>query len=159
MVSIRLGPFQKFRKRTCLSQRAGMSYPLLFQPCFRQHIFRIHISDHSQKARRGAPFKRHESVNLVREYIACMDEVTQLHSIYEQKLDFLSKLRKDCEVIQNSSGPDTFGDQNQASTTGNDCEPSKTMTEQVDWAVDQLKANHEGLPRTLTDLRNSLDDV
>ena len=90
-----------------------------------------------------------------------MDEVTQLYSIYEQKLNFLSKLRKDCVNWANSANFGTFRDQSQGSTVGNDSddESSKTMIEQVDWAVDQLKTNHEGLPRTLTDLRNSLDDV
>lgn len=33
------------------------------------------------------------------------------------------------------------------------------MTQQVDWAMALLKTNHELLPRILSDLRNSLDDV
>lgn len=88
-----------------------------------------------------------------------MDEITQLYSIYEQKLDFLSKLRKDCEIIEKSTRPLITAAQSQSSAGETESEPCKTMTEQVDWAVDQLTSNHNGLPRTLTDLRNSLDDV
>ena len=33
------------------------------------------------------------------------------------------------------------------------------MTEQIDWAVNQLRSNHEGLPRTLNDPSFALDDV
>ena len=88
-----------------------------------------------------------------------MDEITQLYSIYEQKLDFLSKLRRDCEIIEKSTQPPITAAQSQSSAGETASEPCKTMTEQVDWAVDQLTSNHNGLPRTLTDLRNSLDDV
>lgn len=36
---------------------------------------------------------------------------------------------------------------------------AKTMTEQIDWAVDQLRSNHKGLLCIIDDLRDSLDDI
>ncbi len=85
-------------------------------------------------------------MNLVREYVACMDEISQIYSIYEQKLDFLDRLRKNCGLLE---------DEHNVASAGQ----KKAMIEQIDWAVNQLRSNHEGLPRTLHDLRNSLDDV
>ena len=97
-------------------------------------------------------------MNLVREYVVCMDEMSQIYSIYEQKLEFLEKFRKDCEMFLEKEP--------NAATTGLTTSlhegfgnTGKAMAEQIDWAIDLLRSNHEGLPRTLNDLRNSLDDV
>lgn len=79
-----------------------------------------------------------------------MDEISQVYKIYEQKLEFLERLRKNRELLEQ---------QPQAAMTrihkglGNN---SQTMTEQMDWAVDRLGSNHEGFSRALNDLRNSL---
>ena len=92
-------------------------------------------------------------MNLVREYVACMDEISQIYSIYEQKLEFLKKLGGTCRVFESEQNQARAVQREEPGITG------KTMTEQIDWAVSTLRSNHEGLPRTLKDLRNSLDDV
>ncbi len=82
-----------------------------------------------------------------------MDEISQIYSIYEQKLDFLDRLRKNCELLEDKHNVASTGLNQEFGNTG------RAMVEQIDWAVNKLRSNHEGLPRTLHDLRNSLDDV
>lgn len=38
-------------------------------------------------------------MKLVREYVACMDELSQIYSISEQKIEYLRKLNVDCEAL------------------------------------------------------------
>ncbi|KAL8994979.1 MAG: hypothetical protein Q9169_005198 [Polycauliona sp. 2 TL-2023] len=47
------------------------------------------------RSRQTNKFQRNDSVNLVREYLSCIDEVSQLLSISQRKIDFLNKLKKD----------------------------------------------------------------
>ena len=89
----------------------------------------------------------------MREYVACMDKVSQIYSIYEHELEFLEKLRKDCKFLEIKPQADMTKLHNGDGNTG------KSTTEQTDWAADQRRSSHEGLPRTYNDLRNLLDDV
>ena len=41
-------------------------------------------------------------MKLVREYVACMDELSQIYSISEQKIEYLRKLNVDCEGSGNT---------------------------------------------------------
>ena len=102
-------------------------------------------------------------MNLVREYVACMDEVSQIHSIAERKIDFLERLRQDCEVVEEDAEQpeEPVDDYNVIASPGLSADPHirKLMIQRIDKAIQYIKANHERLPGTLNDLRNSLDDV
>lgn len=106
-----------------------------------------------EKNRRASPFKRYEKLSLVREYLACMDEISQIYSIYEHKPEILERLRKACELPENEP---KAAMSRLLQRFDNTC---KTKSKQIDLALNQLRSNHEGLPRTLNSLRTSLDDV
>jgi hypothetical protein len=59
-----------------------------------------HVNSHClQKIRRYDPWRRNETIKLVRAYLVCLDELTVLGEIFEKKLDFFQRLRKDCSII------------------------------------------------------------
>jgi hypothetical protein len=61
--------------------------------------------------RRYDPWKRNESVRLVREYLTCIDELKTINVILTKKLDFFERLKEDCdrfelEDAENGKTPD-----------------------------------------------------
>ncbi len=102
-------------------------------------------------------------MNLVREYVACMDEISQIYSISERKVDFLERLRRDCgaleEVSEQQEGPAEDRNVLELPRPSANARTRELMIRRIDRAIHQIKANHEGLPGTLNDLRNSLNDV
>ncbi|GAB1313473.1 hypothetical protein MFIFM68171_03683 [Madurella fahalii] len=51
-------------------------------------------------------WQRNETINLVRAYLVCLDELTVLQEIFSKKLDFLNRLRQDCEdLVEESQDP------------------------------------------------------
>ena len=74
-------------------------------------------------------------MNLVHEYVSCMDEMSHIHEISMQKIEFLEELREHCNAIHISA------------------------TEQIDEAVRQIKKDNKNLPRLCNDLKASLGVV
>ena len=79
-----------------------------------------------------------------------MDEISQLYSISEQKIEHLNKLREDCDPLE----PPAHGKADGARET-RCCH----MIERIDEAIKLIKSNHELMPRILGDLKGSLDVV
>ena len=77
-------------------------------------------------------------MNLVREYVSCMDEISQIHDISVQKIEFLGKLQEHY----------TF-----------DRRLNQDLSARIDGAVRQIQKDNENLPRLLNDLKTSLDVV
>ena len=101
-------------------------------------------------------------MNLVREYVACMDEVSQILSISERKIDFLERLKQDYAILEDSEQPDSLTEYRNAQELprpSTNMRSHELMVRRIDNAIQHIKVNHEGLPGTLNDLRNSLDDV
>lgn len=110
------------------------------------------LAKSQQKNRRNSKLKRFESVELVREYAACMDEISQIHDICEQKSDFLRKLSLDCRETETPLAESG----RRAPSTG----PSKeTLIQRVDDAIKILEEPVNQLPRLLKELKSSLDVV
>lgn len=93
-----------------------------------------------------------------------MDEIFQIYSISERKLDFLERLKRDYEILDQD--PDHAGELvedhhlfNPLQPTANARKAPKIMVNKIDYAMQRIKASHEALPGILNDLRNSLDDV
>ena len=105
-----------------------------------------------QKRRRGSPFKRYESVDLVRQYIACMDEISLIHEAYEHKVVVLQKLLRQWEYFEQELAL-------AKSTVLNPENPEISMSQQIQEAIDSMRRNKEKFPRMLTDLKSSLDVV
>ena len=79
-----------------------------------------------------------------------MDEISQLYSISEQKIEYLHKLREDCDTLEPLAPRKVDG----ARETRR-CH----MIDRIDEAVKLIKSNHELMPRILGDLKGSLDVV
>ncbi len=90
-------------------------------------------------------------MNLVREYVSCMDEISQIYDISVQKIELLGKLREHCEILERQNFDDTsYSRLNQ---------DDHLLSARIDGAVKQIKKDNENLPRLLNDLKASLDVV
>lgn len=92
-----------------------------------------------------------------------MDEISQISSIAERKLDFLKRLRQDCENItevHTTPGLDTDDAAVRTRSLPHTDAESRALTlKLIDNAIAHIKAEHERLPEILNDLKSSLHDV
>lgn len=86
----------------------------------------------------------------MKEFVDCMDEISQLCSISEQKIEYLNKLRGDCQTLE-SSTPGKVHELTESYRS--------EMIDRIDEAVKIIRSNHELMPRILGDLKGSLDVV
>ncbi|KAI4090289.1 MAG: hypothetical protein LQ344_004837 [Seirophora lacunosa] len=108
----------------------------------------------------NSQLKRDESINLVREYISCMDEVSQVHSIAKRKLDFLEKLQKDYEdVLANPDLAEQVDVPQDRSVLVADAQTCELAIKSIKSAMGRIRAEHEELPGILSDLKSSLHDL
>ena len=93
-----------------------------------------------------------------------MDEISQIYSVSQRKLDFLGKLRQDFQAMLDR--PES------ADVTNRDAEipPTRSLPfadlrtwewaiNRIDGAISRVKADYEALPEILNDLKSSLHDV
>ena len=88
----------------------------------------------------------------MRDFVACIDELSQLVSIAEQKKEFLRRLRLDCTRLPLKSGLDHDLPQY-------DSPEAKMTMKRVDWAMNLIEVQYAGLPAMIEDLRISLNTV
>ena len=91
------------------------------------------------------PFKKNESMKLVREYIACMNEVSQVLEICEQKVQRLENLAKSWQEFKKKVVLEE--------------DPEVVMTDLLRKRIYWTKRKSENLPRILNDLKGSMDVV
>lgn len=91
------------------------------------------------------PFKRHESIDLVREYVACMNEVSQIQEISEQELERLQRLREYWRDSHSNAPTSTSSDM--------------VIDDRIAKRLVLIKRNRDNLARIQTDLKGSLDVV
>ena len=77
-------------------------------------------------------------MNLVLEYISCMDEISQIHDLSMQKIEFLATLNF------YMSDDSTF---------------NSKMNDKIHRAISKIREDNENLPRLIIDLKSSLDVV
>ncbi|MDI1491287.1 MAG: hypothetical protein OHK93_002496 [Ramalina farinacea] len=98
------------------------------------------------RKRQTLHLKRNESVKLVRQYAKCMNEISCVYDISEEKVYRLEELRK--RRVEFEMGL-TAG-----VTMPND---QPKLSERIEERIEMIKANHKHLPRLLKDLKGSLD--
>ncbi|KAG9236267.1 hypothetical protein BJ875DRAFT_372475 [Amylocarpus encephaloides] len=110
-------------------------------------------SIHRMKKQRYQPWKRNETVELVREFLACTDELSTLQMISAQKLDFLTRLQQDCRRFdeEDANRPEARGCQSDAS--------KPTWSARAEIAVHSVKRAKDDYDRLLADLSNSLNSL
>ncbi|KAI4109394.1 MAG: hypothetical protein L6R37_000551 [Teloschistes peruensis] len=116
-----------------------------------------------QKSRQTANFKRNESVNLVRDYISCLDELSQIQSVAKRKIDFLDRLRWDIEsnpMNKNSLNlPDLTDLSNERVLVSADADTMQITIKLIEDAITYVQKEHAELPEMMEDLKSSLHDV
>jgi hypothetical protein len=105
----------------------------------------------AQKERRYDQWQRNETIALVRAYLVCLDELNVLREIFAKKLDFVQRLRKDCENM-----PQLQGD-----VPGNppDNAAGETALDRIAFVEHQMKESREQCERLAADLKESLNSV
>jgi len=99
------------------------------------------------KQRRFEPWKRNESVKLVREYLSCSDELYSIKLVLTKKVALYKNLRNDCERFDME---DTM-----ANTPINP--HGETYVDRISWAIDSMQEQLEDCERLSSDLLHSLD--
>ncbi|KAL8663042.1 MAG: hypothetical protein Q9202_004182 [Teloschistes flavicans] len=102
------------------------------------------------KSRRSLDLKRLGTVDLVRKYVTCLDEISQIHDISHQHLRFLSNLMVDCQDIERYAA-------DQGESLENKLEES--ATDRVSFAIRFLQETYDQVPLIEKDLRSSLDVI
>jgi Mg2+ and Co2+ transporter CorA len=90
---------------------------------------------------------------LVREFLACIDELAALRAIINKKLDFLERLAKDCEAF------DAEDEARGEKPNPNSYDESVSWTSRTRFAASSLKRASDHYERLLNDLNNSLNSV
>ncbi|KAH0538158.1 hypothetical protein FGG08_005216 [Glutinoglossum americanum] len=99
------------------------------------------------KRRRYDPWKRNESVKLVREYLTCIDELTSICLILSKKVQMFEGLLQDCKAME--------AEDSARAEPGN---PSgKSMIDRVEWAATAVKDQHDSLKRFSVDLELAMN--
>jgi hypothetical protein len=102
-----------------------------------------------QKRRRNAPWKKNETVRLVREYLKAIDELTAVKSITGKKLHVFQGMVEDCERMENED------DQ-----AGVEINPyGESAIERVQWALQIIKEMDDDCTKLLSDLQVALNEV
>ncbi|KAI9822397.1 MAG: hypothetical protein M1827_000116 [Pycnora praestabilis] len=96
------------------------------------------------KRRRFDKWQRYESIKLVRDYITCTDELTLIVQMYAQKVDFFSRLKKDCQQFEAE----------ETKTPNNPL--GKSAVARIDWAVGVVEEEYVILEAMLQDLKISM---
>ncbi|KAL8635876.1 MAG: hypothetical protein Q9228_006677, partial [Teloschistes exilis] len=115
------------------------------------------------KSRQTANFKRNESVNLVRDYISCLDELSQIQGVAKRKIDFLDRLRWDIAsnpMNKNSRNLPNLTDlSNERVLASADANNMQITTKLIEDAIAYIQKEHAELPEMMEDLKSSLHDL
>ena len=100
------------------------------------------------KRRRYEKWQPKKTVDLVRDYLNCIDEITTIKIITHRQLDLFKIMQQDikkfeAEDIRKGNLPDNAD--------------GESALERLDWAVGMVKSQAECFDRLLVDLRQSMD--
>jgi len=102
------------------------------------------------KRRRYERWRPKKTVELVRDYLSCIDEITTIRIIQELKVELFKIMQLD---IKKFEADDT------RSRKAPDNPDGETSAERLVWAMNIVKAQHEAFERLLIDLKQSMDAV
>ena len=100
------------------------------------------------KRRRFDEWKPKKTVELVRDYLTCLDEITYITLNLKSKMRLFSIVQMDVKKFE---GEDTRMGKVPDNPAG------ESMLSRLDWALNHVKHEHETFERLLIDLRQSLD--
>ncbi|KAI9771406.1 MAG: hypothetical protein M1839_002796 [Geoglossum umbratile] len=100
------------------------------------------------KRRRYDPWRRNETVLLVREYLACIDELTAVCLILTKKIELFEGLKRDCRKFER--------DDIMARKEPDDPE-GVSAEARASWAIMMVKEQHDACKKLLADLQLSMN--
>ncbi|KAL8839581.1 MAG: hypothetical protein Q9170_001685 [Blastenia crenularia] len=100
------------------------------------------------KRRRHAPWRKDETVKLVRDYLACIDELTTIKLICQRQVELFKGMQQDVRKFETED--------NRARRLP-DNPNGESMHERVKWALSFVKARHESFEKLLIDTRQSME--
>ncbi|KAL8665085.1 MAG: hypothetical protein Q9202_002485 [Teloschistes flavicans] len=117
-----------------------------------------------QKSRQTASFKRNESVNLVRDYISCVDELSQIQGVAKRKIEFLDRLKWDCQnirtnIVSTDSLANLTKSPNERRAASADADTVQVTVKLIEDAIVYVQKEHAELPEMMDDLKSSLHDL
>ena len=102
------------------------------------------------KRRRYDRWKPEVTVQLVRDYLSCIDELTTVRLILSRKVELFKIMQLD---IKKFEAEDTRSRKTPENPEG------ETAPERLVWAMNTVKAQHDCFERLLIDLKQSMDAV
>ena len=111
------------------------------------HFCKYIDTHYIQKERRYDRWQRNETINLVRAYLVCLDELTVLRDIFSKKLNFFQRLREDCDNFPEPQD-------NLASEI-----PHDVNKERIEFAEHMMEESSSQCKQLGADLRESLNSV
>ncbi|KAL8675232.1 MAG: hypothetical protein Q9168_000352 [Polycauliona sp. 1 TL-2023] len=100
------------------------------------------------KRRRYAPWRKDETVKLVRDYLACVDELTTVKLICQQQVNLFKGMQQDIRKFEQED--------NRARRTP-DYPQGESMHERVKWALTMVKNKHDTFERLLDEAKQSME--
>ncbi|KAL8944271.1 MAG: hypothetical protein Q9216_000566 [Gyalolechia sp. 2 TL-2023] len=100
------------------------------------------------KRRRHAPWRKNETVKLVRDYLACVDELTVIKLICQKQVELFKGMQQDVRKFETE---DNRGRRLPDNPNG------ESMHERVKWALTMVKGRHDSFERLLIDAKQSME--
>ncbi|KAL8945436.1 MAG: hypothetical protein Q9211_000039 [Gyalolechia sp. 1 TL-2023] len=100
------------------------------------------------KRRRHAPWRKNETVKLVRDYLACIDELTTIKLICQRQVELFKGVQQDVRKFET--------EYNRARRLP-DNPNGESMHERVKWALTMVKSRHDSFERLLIDAKESME--
>ncbi|KAL8739425.1 MAG: hypothetical protein Q9190_007774 [Brigantiaea leucoxantha] len=102
------------------------------------------------KRRRHAPWRKDETVKLVRDYLSCVDELTTAKMIYQKKVELFKGMQQDVRK---------FETEDNRARKPVDNHNGESASERVKWALIICKAQYDSFERLLLDAKQSMEAV
>jgi hypothetical protein len=109
-----------------------------------------YLTQKKKRFQRYQEFKQNESVQLVRQYLSCIDELANVHMIFSSSLKMLNTLKKH---LKEREGIDPNPEPNPEDTD------IETAEKRVDWAISVCQEAVDNFDELLKDLRQSYTAV
>ncbi|KAL8887912.1 MAG: hypothetical protein Q9192_006256 [Flavoplaca navasiana] len=100
------------------------------------------------KRRRYAPWRKDETVKLVRDYLACVDELTMVERICEQQVTLFKGMQQDIRKFEHEDN---------RARRNPDFPKGESMHERVKWALTMVKTRHDIFEGLLTEAKQSME--
>ncbi|KAL8866196.1 MAG: hypothetical protein Q9174_006444, partial [Haloplaca sp. 1 TL-2023] len=100
------------------------------------------------RRRRHAPWRKNETVRLVRDYLACIDELTTVKQICVRQVELFKGMQQDVRKFESED--------NRARRTP-DNPSGESMQERIKWALAMVKTRHDCFDNLLTDAKQSME--